>query len=331
MKRFSVALFALCVLLVPSALHVDQPAQAQQGALPPDEPGPYEIGVFRSRLVDRERDRAVSLISVFPSDDGRAVRPKGGPFPLLVFSHGFLLDGATYRSYADQLASHGFVVALPTYETGLSVDHRDLEADLLAVLAHYAEANAWPDHPLQGGIALDAIGLSGHSLGGKVSLMGASADARVRAVGVLDPVDGGGPPGTTASSPKYPSVAPERMGQIQAPLLLIGNDLGKRASTGFACAPEAENYQRFFETANPPALEVTQRDVGHNQYLDDEGGFGAVCPRGDTPSERVRAAARAYLTAFFLGHLGGEGTALDWLDARLAQDEAEGRVSVRRK
>jgi len=325
-------LFALCFLLAPLSPHVDPPARAQQGAFfAPDEPGPYETGVFRSRFVERERDRTVRLISVFPSDDGQTVRVEGGPFPLVVFSHGFLLDGEKYRSYADHLASHGFVVALPSYAMGLSVDHRDLQADLLAVLAHYAEANAWPGHPLQGGIEADLIGTSGHSLGGKLSLMGASTDARVRAVGVLDPVDGGGPPGTTADSPKYPSLAPERMGQIRVPLLLIGNDLGRLASAGFPCAPEAENYQRFFEAATPPALEVTQLDVGHNQYLDDEGGLGAVCPQGDTPSERVRAAAGAYLTAFFRGHLTAESAALDWLDAQLARDEAEGRVSVRRK
>jgi len=259
------------------------------------------------------------------------VRTGGGPFPLVVFSHGFLLDGAKYRSYADHLASHGFVVALPTYEMGLSVDHRDLEVDLLAVFEAYRGMNAWQGHPLRGGVDADLVGTSGHSLGGKLSLMGASVEARVRAVGVLDPVDGGGPPGTVASSPKYPSVTPERMDQIQVPLLLIGNDLGKLASAGFPCAPEAENYQRFFAAANPPALEVTQLDVGHNQYLDDEGGFGAVCPQGATPSERVRAAARAYLAAFFRGHLRDEEAALDWLEARLARDEAAGEIRLRRK
>jgi hypothetical protein len=123
------------------------------------------------------------------------------------------------------------------------------------------------------------------------------------------------------------------MPQIWIPLLFIGAELGGEAVVFTACAPREENYQRFFEAANPPAIEVTQIEVGHAQYLDPGSSALAVasCAQGDVPGEWVRSASAAYLTAFFLGMLKEDAAALVWVDERLAGDEAAGRIRVRRK
>jgi dienelactone hydrolase len=47
----------------------------------------------------------------------------------------------------------------------------------------------------------DLAGVTGHSLGGKLSLLAATKDARVKASIVLDPVDGGGGPGGGCNPP----------------------------------------------------------------------------------------------------------------------------------
>jgi hypothetical protein len=146
----------------------------------------------------------------------------------------------------------------------------------------------------------------------------------------LDPVDEGNP--LWDDPVRYPSVAPELIQELSIPLLFIGAELGSVLVTFSPCAPKDENYQRFYEAANPPAIEITQLDVGHGQYVD-EGAARAddPCALGDVPSDWVRSSSAAYLTAFFLWTLMDSEAALAWLDARLAQDEADGRIAVRRK
>jgi dienelactone hydrolase len=268
----------------------------------------------------------MGLLVLFP-DQGE--EPSASP--LVVFNHGFLLSSLGYRSYGEHLASHGFVVALPSFPTSfLSVHHVKLAEDVRFVIDYLLLVNEDPEHVLSGRIDAERIGASGHSLGGKLSLLEAATDDRIDAIGVLDPVDEGNP--LWNDPRRYPSVAPELMPEIHAPLLLIGAELGRILITFSPCAPKDENYQRFFEAANSPAIEVTQLDVGHGQYVDE----GAEdeddpCARGDVPSAWVRSSSAAYLTAFFLGHLTGSQDALDWLEERLAQDVAEERITIREK
>jgi len=294
----------------------------------PDGPGPYGIETYQTELRDEARGRSMEILVCYPVED----EPEPAVArPLIVFNHGFLLSGSGYRSYGEHLASHGLVVALPTFPMSLlTVHHMRLAEDVRFVLDRLLEASEDPDHPLFGRIDPERIGSSGHSLGGKLSLLEAVTDDRVRAIGVLDPVDEGNP--LWEDLIRYPSVAPELMPQLSIPLLFVGAELGRIVVLFSACAPEDENYQRFYEAANPPAIEITQLDVGHGQYVD-EGAQGTdeLCARGEVPSDWVRSSSVAYLTAFFLGTLTDSPDAMAWLDARLADDEAEGRITVRRK
>jgi len=312
------ALIALCALLVPAAA----------AAPPPNVTGPYATAQFETPLRDEARNRSMDLLVIYPlAANGDALKNR----PLIVFNHGFLLSAQGYRSYGEHLASHGFAVALPTFPmTFLNVHHARLAEDVRFVIDALLAANDDETHPLAGLLDPSRIGTAGHSLGGKLSLLEAVGDERVRACAVLDPVDEGNP--LFKDPVRYPSVAPELMPEIHVPLLIIGADLGSKLVFFSPCAPEDENYQRVFEAANPPAIEVTQLDVGHGQYVDDGAASASdPCAVGDVPSEWVRSSSAAYLTAFFLGTLLDADGALAWLNARLAQDEAAGRITVRRK
>ena len=297
----------------------------------PGERGPFPISEFSESLKDSTRGRTIDLLVFRPAPASDAVLP-GGPFPLLVFSHGFLLTGKDYRSYGEHLASHGFVVALPTYTMNLfDVNHATLAEDLRFVIDRCLAENVTAGSALHGLVNPRAIGVAGHSLGGKVSLLEAASDPRVRAAGLLDPVDGTGP--VTSDPIRYPSVAPELMPEIRIPLLLVGSELGGVAFLFTACAPKDENYEQFFQAANPPAIEVTQLDVGHSQYVDPGANLlvAASCAQGKVPGDWVRASSAAYLEAFFWWALKEDTTALAWLDSQLAVDESAGRIRVRRK
>jgi dienelactone hydrolase len=280
-------------------------------------------------LVDTARGREMGLLVLYPLTTATG-DPVAG-FPLILFNHGFMLWGGLYRSYGDQLASHGFVVALPTYPMSMAgISHMTLAADARFVIDHCLALATDSGSPLFGLVDAGAIGAAGHSFGGKLALLEAVTDPRVRAIAALDPVDGGGL--LPADPILTPSVTPERMGEIQVPLLFVGAELGGVSTALLACAPTSENYQRFYEAANPPAIEITQIGAGHGQYADPGAALIlAACDPGTASAEWVRTSSAAYLTAFFLGRLSGDAGALSWLDARLGEDETQGRVLVRRR
>jgi dienelactone hydrolase len=291
----------------------------------PEQPGPWATSVYETQLEDAERGRSMELRVIYPIDLPHQFAP------LIVFNHGFLLHADAYRSYGEHLASHGFVVAMPSFSMNfLNVNHAKLAQDVRFVLDACLAANEQEGHPLFQRIDKARIGASGNSLGGKLSLLEAVTDPRIRAIGVLDPVDTGNP---IFENPRiFPSVAPELMPEIHVPILIVGSELGKEMITFSPCAPEKDNYQRFYEAANPPATEITQLDVGHGQYVDPGAEAATMaCVVGDVPDEWVQRTARAYLTAFFRGMLQNDDTAVAWLDEYLSQQETAGEILVRRK
>jgi dienelactone hydrolase len=295
----------------------------------PAERGPYGIGELREDIADVSRGREIDLLILYP-----LTTATGDPvarYPLILFNHGFMLWGDLYRSYGEQLASHGFVVVLPTYPMSMvGISHMTLAADARFVIDHCLALATDSASPLFGLVNAVAIGAAGHSFGGKLALLEAATDPRVRAIATLDPVDGGGP---VINDPVlYPSVTPELMPEIQAPFLFVGAELGGLSDRLIPCAPATDNYQRFYEAANSPAIEITQIGAGHGQYADPGAALIlAACTPGAVSAEWVRASSAGYLTAFFLGRLSGDVGALSWLDARLGEDEAQGRVLVRRR
>ena len=314
------------LVLVLIMISLGFPAVSQNMCTPdPEQLGPWTTAIFEIQLADDVRDRAMELRVIYPlHEDVQST-------PLIVFNHGFLLHADVYRSYGEHLASHGFVVAMPSFSMNfLNVNHAKLSEDVRFVIDYCLAANEQQAHPLFQRINQTQIGGAGNSLGGKLSLLEAVTDPRIRAIGVLDPVDTGNP---IFENPRiFPSVAPELMPEIHVPLLIVGSELGKEMLTFSPCAPEKDNYQRFYEAANAPAIEITQLDVGHGQYADPGAEAATMaCVVGDVPDEWVARTSRAYLTAFFRGTLMKDESALAWLDEYLAQQETAGEILVRRK
>ena len=138
----------------------------------------------------------INLKTYYPSTEG--------PFPVVVFHHGFQLSGENYASYGEHLASWGFVVVMPTIESSLwsPYTHAQLGSFSSEIL-DYLSTNTL----LSQRGDLEEIALVGHSLGGKIALYHASFDERIDAVFGIDPVDSAGGP-FTSPGPDYPSVTP---------------------------------------------------------------------------------------------------------------------------
>ncbi|MEC8051046.1 MAG: alpha/beta hydrolase, partial [Myxococcota bacterium] len=115
-----------------------------------------------------------------------------GPLPLVVLSPGFQLNRDFYRSYAEHLASWGFIVATQSYSGRVSglfnSNHASIAEDTLALVEALQT-----DTYLNLNINPEAVGLIGHSLGGKISILSAVLDSSIAAVVGLDPVDANTP------------------------------------------------------------------------------------------------------------------------------------------
>jgi predicted dienelactone hydrolase len=122
-----------------------------------------------------------------------AAAAKDGPFPLVIFSPGSHADALFYVHIGTRLASHGFVVAIPTnyddkldasgvpvyypnydaFSVGPYVERtRDIEYLLDRLVADMQQS----DNLLHGVIQRNRIAVAGHSLGGLAALALAGGD-----------------------------------------------------------------------------------------------------------------------------------------------------------
>lgn len=275
-------------------------------------PDPAQEGPYQTTTMDDSvmvGDHQVPIHAVYPTDG-----PEAGPYPVVVFGHGFQLPVTQYYKYLDQLASFGYVALTADYATSFfGPDNPANAADMLAGLD-------WAGSKLSGKANPEVAGMSGHSLGGKVALLAATKDARVKASIVLDPVDGGGGPGGGCQPPSCVDVS-ALMPQLAMPTGFLGETTD--AMGGFQpCAPAAENYATFYAKANSPSFAVTIKGANHMSFLDDVASCGftcSLCNMASLDNATVNAMSRAYVVAFYERHLRGNAGYDTYLTGQKAQ------------
>jgi dienelactone hydrolase len=171
--------------------------------------------------------------------------------------------------------------------------------------------------------------MTGHSLGGKLALLAATLDPRVKAAIVLDPVDGGF---LSCSSPCV-QVAPLMTG-LQIPTGFLGETTDSGGAD--ACAPAADNYTTFYANTNPPSLEVTVLGADHTSFLDSESTCGLVCDlctAGTASNAEVSGLSHAYVAAFYERYIRGNTAYDSYLTGALAQARyvATGEITISSK
>ncbi len=257
-------------------------------------------------LRDSGLDVPPDLLTGVATNSVAGARPAGHHLPLVVLSPGYTKPRATLTALAEDLASHGYAVALVghTYEnTGTSfpdghfagcasceVPHdgafwTKLElgraADVSFVLDSLTRSKKW-------GPLVDAsrIGMAGHSIGGASTIPAMVADSRIRAGIDID--------GTT----EVPLTAPG----LARPFMFVSHERTP------ACAPgnvpwerdwaQMSGWKRWVEVAG--TLHASFTDVG---LIGDQLGvdMGAT-----TSAARTQEITRTYVNAFFDQHVRGE-------------------------
>jgi pimeloyl-ACP methyl ester carboxylesterase len=238
--------------------------------------------------------------------DGRSIRlivdvPVGcEDAPAVVFLPGFKIDAGRYAETGRYLASHGFVVARAGLEgTIFSADHGEMARDASRILDWLGSEESVGQIP--GRVDPSAMGIAGHSLGGKLATMAAIADPRIKGVFAIDPVNQRPPDLLGPGGP---------IEQLTVPLGLIGQTRDtRRGAAPKVVTPEGANYTAFLDRAvnAKSAFAVTIRGADHFGFLDQWAPIELATPGRFTQNRpQVLQETRTLMTSFFRLHLKGE-------------------------
>jgi dienelactone hydrolase len=274
----------------------DAAEEPQPTASDPALPGPCATTTIDGKTG------STSVHCVVPSDG-----PYPAPWPVVFIAHGFNLEPPRYYAYADRLGSFCFVACTVGYS-----DLANQSQDPAAVTAAFdwvlAEAS------LADKVDPDRAGTMGHSRGGKAAVLAAVQDTRFKAVLGLDPVN---------SCPPLSSNCPnalDAIGALAVPTTFLGETLDSQG-IGQACAPAADNYQKFFQGAQSPSLEVTVNGANHMSFVADLDSCLAcgLCKQATADHQAVLDLSLSYSVSFFQRWLRDLASYDDYLTGDAAQ------------
>lgn len=287
----------------------------------PSKAGTSYIVIF-DQTVQVSMRSFVETTIIGPSEDSIEISKKG-PFPVVLISPGFTLDRKLYQSYAERLASYGIIAVLQKSRSEFS--HTTYRDETIALLDWVVNPTGFGAARLAGRVDKSRIGLAGHSLGGKISLMVAAKDARIKALFAIDPVDTGFP--QARSEIGNIKLAPE------IPTAFLGETVSKVG--GFMpCTPSDSNFEVLYGRAPAPALSITFKDAAHNDFVDNFMSCMSCgyCTGGTAPKDRTNKLAVKYATAYFVWALKGDKRGADYLTgAELQKDVTMGYVTGAKK
>ena len=191
-----------------------------------------------------------------------------------------------------RLASHGFIVvrADPAFSL-FSPDHAAMAADAQAVIDWALSSSS----PIAESVDATRVATMGHSLGGKLAIMTAFADPRVKAVFGIDPVNA-----------QSPNVVPDQVSPLTIPLGFAGETLDAATGAGgMACAPADGNYVTFYNAAarSPWSAEWTFPGISHLAFVDSCTGLLCSFCKTSTADEGIaRSNLKTLAVAFFRRH-----------------------------
>jgi dienelactone hydrolase len=239
-KWIVITLCIVALVTVAISIRLTVPAVA---SAPADQTGPYKVGFVSNTYYDSTRSdfaggsRPIQTYIWYPAapdNDGNSMPPavypisgieisstnleaygvdpayqavaasKNGPFPLVILSPGLGVPSLFYVHIGARLASHGFVVAVPTnyddrvkatgepafYSTQdwfMAAAYLERTRDIQYLMTRLVADSQQSGNLLSGTIRPDQIAVSGHSVGGGAALALAGGDDRACDIAFADP------------------------------------------------------------------------------------------------------------------------------------------------
>jgi pimeloyl-ACP methyl ester carboxylesterase len=139
--------------------------------------------------------------------------PSGGPYPLVIFSHGFGANAVWYTNLIEHYASHGFVVLAPEHLEQFDPYFGDIwkasidrPLDIKRTLDYAAQITG-SGGDMAGRIDMDHVAVIGHSYGGYAALAMAGAQYDLAAFNARCAQLPSGDPHTSLCAPLVPKEA----------------------------------------------------------------------------------------------------------------------------
>lgn len=264
---------------------------------PPDELGPYIVGTLDDTFHDTQwGEYAVTVY--FPADyEGTDLVParEDGPFPPVVFVHGYLGQIDTNEWVGWHLASWGYVTALLGVPSNWRFAPQQWADGIKGAIDYLLEQDG-AGFALEGMIDEENIGATGHSIGAMGSVLATSQDGRIDACVPMAPAyyDGGG------GMDEYFSVMVEACGNIEAAVQL---QVGTKDRL---CPPGG--VQTYYDTMTAPREIVMFAGGNHMGFMSagieyDTSSLFDNPP--DIPREEQVRLSKKYMTSWFHYYLKG--------------------------
>jgi len=329
-RRFAVPLIILALLAgSTAAVCRDEAPTSPPAASPaldvpadPAQPGPYAVGVttrtFERRSSTTGQPRVLETYIWYPAaaagapDAGlkatkNAPLAAGGPFPLVIFSHGSGGNPLQSTYFTSRLASYGFVVAAPPHPGNTTADCFPCEdravmldsganrpADISFVLDELLRLNKAGGDPLSGAIDGSRVGMSGHSFGAYTTIMVEPEGDRFRARLAM-------------SAPDIPVVMGGATRSIAVPTMIMSGDLDD-------VLPPTQQRSLFRQMTVSPRYLLTIRGAGHLSFSDVCIPAFAGCRPGDVGVDVAHDLINRYGIAFLLTYVAGDDRYRAYLD-----------------
>jgi predicted dienelactone hydrolase len=142
---------------------------------------PEPITYTASNKFDEQITPGEQITSIGRALADAEPEPADGPYPLVVFSHGFSLSPIVYSTLVEHWASQGYIVLAPEHNESFDGSLTEFWKELIdrPVDIHRtidaAEQLSGSGAPLAGLIDLDNVAVVGHSYGGYTALAAAGA------------------------------------------------------------------------------------------------------------------------------------------------------------
>ena len=298
-RRILVSLAMAIALAACSGGNAKPASPTRAPLIDPASPGPYAVGLTH-KTFERAgnadgKPRVLDTWIWYPAagTPGAAIADDappatGGPFPLIVFSHGSGGEPQFYRFITEHLASWGFIVAAPPHPGNTSGDcpcdggnivasARERPDDVAFVLDQMLALRNDASQPLGAIVDLDRAGIAGHSFGGWTSLF-------VAPNGRFD--------AALALAPGLPESLIQRSANDQVPLLIIGGGRDEIVPAG--------SVQKLWESL-PSGIDRTYVSLPEGRHLT----FIDRCLNCTVALTEARGheLTNGYATAFFMTEL----------------------------
>jgi hypothetical protein len=261
-----------------------------------DDPGPQAVGWKDVTFVDTIHGQGTIEGRLFypaltPGQNAEP-DPLSGPYPLVGFQHGWLLNPSNYDNLCTHAASFGFVVASTGTETGFFPDYNQFALDTRSFLAWVEAESGNPASWLHGMAAAGDWAAVGHSMGGGSLSLLIGAEPRVRTIIGLQSA----------------TLSGQGVAEMQS---FTGNVIQVAGSVDWIVPPNmVREWYDSAENARRKAWFLVE-GMGHLGCMDNPGG-GDPLP----PAEQARL-HRRLVAGFLLAEMKGEE---GWYHALMGED-----------